>query len=86
MGLIAVHFGSTPWGSPVSVLANPDVQTGGIFVTAALVCLLAYLNVLEASERDRRRLRALLVVSILPLTFVFVVTVALRSLAAIGGL
>lgn len=73
-------------GGSVSLFATVGVGVGGIFVTALLVYLLAYLNVLNASERNRERLQSLLVAAILPLTFVFFAFVLYQSLAVLGFL
>lgn len=85
MGMTAVYSSSSGLGESVSLLTTPGVRIGGIFITAALVYLLAYLNVLEASEHNRRRLRTLLVIAIFPLATVFIAIVTIETLAVIGG-
>ena len=74
----------TSSASSLSVLARLGVGVGGIFVTALLAYLLAYLQVLGASRRDRRRLRTLLVAVSVPLAFAFAGIVAFESLRIIG--
>ena len=84
MGLTAVVNTGTSSASSLSVLARLGVGVGGIFVTALLAYLLAYLQVLGASRRDRRRLRTLLVAVSVPLAFAFAGIVAFESLRIIG--
>lgn len=86
MRAVASISATTATGGSVSLFATVGVGVGGIFVTALLVYLLAYLNVLNASERNRERLQSLLVAAILPLTFVFFAFVLYQSLAVLGFL
>lgn len=67
-----------------SLLFSPIGAVGGIFVTGLLTYLLAYLNVVEASERNRQALRSLLVSAIIPLAFVFAGIILIESLTVIG--
>lgn len=59
-------------------------DTAGIYVTAALAFLLAYLTVARASEREFTELRLLLVMASIPLLFTFVSTLILESLETLG--
>lgn len=84
MSIAAVaHSGGSSVGS-LALYSQIGVGIGGIFVAALLVYLLGYTQVLEASERDDRRLRLLLVSAILPLQFAFVGLIAFESFRIIG--
>lgn len=83
MSLTAIVSSNAPADS-LSLLSSQGVGIGGIFVTALLAYLLAYLNVVEASERNRRGLRSLLVAAIVPLALVFAGIVTFESLTIIG--
>lgn len=72
--------------STLSLLSDLGVGAGGIFVTAILVYLLAYLNVVEASTQRRQHLRSLLVVVVVPLAVTFFGIVLFKSLTVIGFL
>lgn len=83
MSLTAIVSSNAPADS-LSLLSSQGVGIGGIFVTALLAYLLAYLNVVEASERNRQGLRSLLVAAIVPLALVFAGIVTFESLTIIG--
>lgn len=85
MGLTSV-VSSASSASSLSLLSGLGVGAAGIFVTVALVYLLAYLNIVEASERNRKHLRSLLVVVSVPLTFAFAGMILYESLSIIGFL
>lgn len=83
MGIsIAVQSASS--GSVLSLISGVGVGLGGIFVTAVLVHLLGYLNVVKASERHRQRLQSLLVMTSIPLMFAFGGLIAFESLSVLG--
>lgn len=82
MGLIASS--SALSAGSLSVLAAVGVGAGGILVVVLLAYLLAYLNVVEASDRDYRQLRSLLVVASVPLLFVFGAVITFESLTVLG--
>jgi len=86
MGLTAVVSPSGSSGGPLSLLSALGVGAGSVFVIAILVYLLAYLNVIEASERNRQRLRWLLVSVSIPLVFAFAGVVLFESLDTLGYL
>ena len=65
-----------PAGGSESVLAAPD----GIFIAVALTVLLAYLSVLNAFERECRRLRALVVSVVVPLAVSWIAILAIEAL------
>lgn len=67
----------------LSVFAAVGLGTGSIFITMLLVYLLAYLNVVEASERRRDHLRSLLIAMSVPLVFVFTGVIIFQSLRII---
>lgn len=71
---------------PPSLFSTPGVGLAGIFVTGLLVFLLAYLTVVEHSERDRPHLRTLLVATSTPLMVAFAAIIAYESLAVLGVL
>lgn len=66
--------------SVTSLLSPVGAGIGGIFVAAALIYLLAYLDLLDAVDADAR-MRGALVATIIPLFIVFVGIVAYRTLA-----
>lgn len=80
---MAVSSKLTSTGVP-TLLSDQGIGVASIFVTALLVYVLAYLNVVENSERDRRSLRSLLVAVSVPLFFAFTGILAYESLAVIG--
>jgi hypothetical protein len=82
MGLIASS--SAPTANSLSVFAGVGVGVGGILVTGVLLYLLAYLNVVEATEHTRQQLRSLLVAASVPLMFVFGAIIVFESLTVIG--
>jgi len=56
---------------------------GGIFVAASLIFLLAYLDLLNASDADDPQLRTTLVIIIIPLLLTFGGIVLFESLQVI---
>lgn len=86
MGLTIVVSPNASSASTLPMLSGLGVGEGGIFATAVLIYLLAYLNVVEASERDRSRLRSLLVSVSFPLLLAFIGIVVFESLIATGFL
>lgn len=84
MTTIAVTNPST--AEPLSLLLDVGYGVGGIFITVLLVYLLAYLNIVEASERSRVRIRSLLISVSLPLAVVFTGIITFASLSIIGVL
>ena len=86
MGLTAVVSSNAQASGTLSLLSSLGVGLGGILVTALLIYLLGYLNVVEASVVSRRQLRSLLVVAVIPLAIVFAAIILFQSLAIIGFL
>lgn len=86
MGLTIVVSPDASSASALPMLSELGVGEGGIFATAILIYLLAYLNVVEASEHDHSRLRSLLVAVSFPLLLAFIGIVAFESLIATGFL
>jgi hypothetical protein len=82
MGLIASSSASA--ASSLSLFASVGIGVGGILITGVLLYLLAYLNVVEATEHNREQLRSLLVAASVPLVFVFGAIIAFESLTVIG--
>jgi len=68
-------------GAATTLLTATGLGAGGIFVAAALLFLLAYLNVLDASERNVARLRALTLAAVIPLFATFMAVVAFEAIA-----
>ena len=82
---VVVSPGTSP-ESTLSLLSSLGVGPGSIYVTAVVVYLLAYLNIVEASEQYRQRLRSFLVSTSIPLVFAFIGIVIFESLTVIGYL
>lgn len=66
--------------SVTSMLSPVGAGIGGIFVAAALIYLLAYLDLLDAVDSDTR-IRGALIATIIPLFIVFMGIVGYRTLA-----
>ncbi|WP_336000308.1 hypothetical protein [Halorientalis halophila] len=69
--------------SATSLTSPVGLGVGGIFVAAALVLLLAYLDLLDASRFENPRLRRSLVATVLPLGMAFGGVVVYESLQLI---
>lgn len=83
-GLSVAVSSSSSSVDPPSLFSSPGVGIAGIFATGILVFLLAYLTVVENSERDRPHLRTLLVAASAPLMFAFAGIIAYESLAVLN--
>jgi len=59
------------------------VGVGGIFVAVALVALLAYLDLFDASEQEQSSVRSMLVATIIPLLLTFSGIVLFQSLSVV---
>ena len=86
VGLTVAVSSTRSSGSTPALLSGLDVGVAGIFVTAILIYLLAYLNVVQNSERDRSSLRSLLVAASVPLSVAFAGILIYESLVVIGFL
>lgn len=84
MGLIAAAASSAPAPDALALFSVVSLGAGGIFVTGLLAYLLGYLNIVEASDVPRPRLRAHLVSVVVPLAFVFAAIVMFQSLSIVG--
>ena len=80
MGSIAGVSGSAAGVSATSLLTSIGLGVGGIFVAGALILLLAYLDILEAFERDDRHIRILLFAGVSPLSITFAAIVVFESM------
>lgn len=89
MGLTAIVSSSASSASSSSAAASASVTSmlspvgagvGGIFVAATLIWLLAYLDLLDASDLQSDRLRQTLAATIVPLFVVFVGIVAFQTM------
>lgn len=67
--------------SVASLTLPVGLGIGGVFVTAAVILLLAYFDVLNATEDADESIRMTLVASIVPLAIVFVGVVVFRTMA-----
>lgn len=85
MGLTAIVSSSASAGSAsaTSLMSAVGLGAGGIFVAAALIFLLAYLDLFDASEKQNERVRTMLVATILPLGVTFGGIVVFQSLQAL---
>ena len=87
MGLTAIVSSSASSASSASSLSSATsltyvvgVGAGGIFVAAALVLLLAYLDLFDASQFSSVRVRKTVVATILPLGIAFAGIVVFHSM------
>lgn len=86
MGLTAIVSSSSASAgsaSATSLMSAVGLGVGGVFVAAALIVLLAYLDLVDASERLSEHSRTMLVATILPLGLTFSAIVLFQSLQAI---
>lgn len=86
MGLTAIVSSSSASAgsaSATSLMSAVGLGVGGVFVAAALIVLLAYLDLADASERLNEHARTMLVATILPLGLTFSAIVLFQSLQAI---
>lgn len=86
MGSIVAGSTDVPSASVPTLLSDPGVGVASIFVTAILIYILAYLNIVESSERKRDSLRSLLITVSIPLAFTFASILTYESLVVIGFL
>lgn len=87
MGLTAIVSSSASSASSAgvsasvtSLLSPVGVGVGGIFVAGALVLLLAYLNLLDASERSLDGVRRTVLTAVVPLLVTFAGVVLFRTM------
>ena len=80
MGSIAGVSGSGAGVSATSLLTPVGLGVGGIFVAGTLVLLLAYLDILDTSERDDRDVRIILLAGASPLSITFAAIVVFESI------
>lgn len=85
MGLIAISAGASSSASAgvsaaTSLLSPVGVGVGGFFVAVALIALLAYLDLFDASDRDNGQIRSMLVAASIPLGLTFAAIVVFQSL------
>lgn len=66
--------------SVTSLLSPVGLGVGGIFVAAALIYLLAYLDLVDAVEEDMAAIRRVLLAAIIPLIVVFAGIVTYHTL------
>lgn len=67
--------------SVASLTLPVGLGIGGVFVTAAVILLLAYFDVLNATEDADESIRTTLLASIIPLAIVFVGVLVFRTIA-----
>jgi hypothetical protein len=80
MGAIAGVSSSSAGVSATSMLTPVGLGAGGVFVAGALILLLAYLDILETSERDVGDVRMLLLAGVGPLSITFAAIVFFESI------
>ena len=80
MGATAGVSGSAAGVSATSLLTPVGLGAGDIFVAGALILLLAYLDILETSERDARDVRIMLLAGVSPLSITFAAIVFFESI------
>lgn len=88
MGVTAIISSSSSSASAgisaaVSLLSPVGLGVGGIFVAAALVVLLAYLDLFDASELDAPAARTTVLATIVPLGLTFGAIVLFKSLQVV---
>lgn len=82
MGITATTTSvSSAQESAISLFASVGPGVGGVFVVAALLVVLAFYDVLDATGAGDDTLRTMLVAAIVPLTVTFVGTVLVKVLA-----
>lgn len=86
MGIIVAGSSDLTSASVPTLLSDLGVGVASIFVTAILIYILAYLNIVENSERKRDQLRSLLLTASIPLSFTFAGILMYESLIVIGFL
>lgn len=86
MGAIAGVSGSAAGASVTSLLTPVGISVGGIFVAGALILLLAYFDLLGASERNIHEVQMLLLAAIGPLLITFGAIVVFESIQVLGVL
>lgn len=69
--------------SATSLFTTIGVGAGGILIAVALIFVLGYLNLLNASERDVKRLRMLCIATAIPLSVTFGAIVTFEALAVL---
>ena len=79
MGSIAGVSGSAAGISATSLSTSVGLGVGGIFVAGALILLLAYLDILDASEHDTGDVQTLLLAAVSPLSIAFLAIVVFES-------
>jgi hypothetical protein len=84
MGAIAGVSSSAAGVSATSLSTPVGLGVGGIFVAGVLILLLAYFDLLDASERDAADIRTMLLVTIGPLSATFGGIVAFESIRIVG--
>lgn len=75
MGLTAISSAA----SAISLSSPVGAGVGGAFVVLALVLLLGYLNVFEASDRTDSQVLTMLYATITPLAFTFGAIILFQS-------
>lgn len=88
MGLTAIISSSSSSASAgvsaaTSLLSPVGLGVGGIFVAAALVLLLAYLDLFDASAIDDPEVRTTVLATVVPLALTFGAIVLFESLQVI---
>lgn len=88
MGLTAITSSATSAAAgaasaATSLLSPVGAGVGGVFVAAALIVLLAYLDLFDASEYESRQVRNTVLATIVPLALTFAGIVVFQSLQVV---
>lgn len=84
MGAIAGVSGSAAGVSATSLLTPVGLGVGGTFVAGALILLLAYFDLLDASGREAKDVQMMLLAAIGPLLITFGAIIVFESIQVLG--
>lgn len=79
-GSSASSSASSASSSALSLLSPVGLGVGGVFVAAALILLLAYFDILTATDDADASLRRTLIATIIPLAAAFAAVIAFHTL------
>ncbi|EMA44801.1 hypothetical protein [Halococcus saccharolyticus] len=82
MSLAAIVSGSSPSG--MSIVSTAGIGIGSLFAAVALVFLLGYLDLYNATKSTDVRHRRTLIATVLPLLVVFLAVVLVQSMRVLA--